>query len=113
MLELQCIQFAGWILTEGQHRVKASKKKKTREAGLFFSGSHFVLDASSGSGLTQLSPNRKSLSIVLHILCSKRYVDRRQSSCEWDVRRGARAIQLGGGALKAQRAEGAVPAEGP
>ena len=25
-------------LTEGQHRPKAGKKKKTREAGLFFSG---------------------------------------------------------------------------
>ena len=25
-------------LTEGQHRPKASKKKKNREAGLFFSG---------------------------------------------------------------------------
>ena len=30
------IQFAGWALTEGQHRPKAGKKKKTREAGLFF-----------------------------------------------------------------------------
>ena len=28
--------FAGWALTEGQHRPKAGKKKKTREAGLFF-----------------------------------------------------------------------------
>ena len=36
MLELQRIQFAGWALTEGQHRPKAGKKKKTREAGLFF-----------------------------------------------------------------------------
>ena len=36
MLELQCIQFAGWALTEGRHRPKAGKKKKTREAGLFF-----------------------------------------------------------------------------
>ena len=36
MLELQCIRFAGWALTEGQHRPKAGKKKKTREAGLFF-----------------------------------------------------------------------------
>ena len=43
MLELQLIQFAGWALTEGQHRPKAGehrpkagKKKKTREAGLFF-----------------------------------------------------------------------------
>ena len=25
-----------WALTEGQHRPKAGKKKKTREAGLFF-----------------------------------------------------------------------------
>ena len=33
---LQCIQFAGWALTEGQYRPKAGKKKKTREAGLFF-----------------------------------------------------------------------------
>ena len=39
MLELQRIRFAGWALTEGQHRPKAGKKKKTREAGLFFSGS--------------------------------------------------------------------------
>ena len=36
MLELQRIRFAGWALTEGQHRPKAGKKKKTREAGLFF-----------------------------------------------------------------------------
>ena len=36
MLELQRIRFAGWTLTEGQHRPKAGKKKKTREAGLFF-----------------------------------------------------------------------------
>ena len=43
MLELQRIQFAGWTLTEGQHRPKAGKhrpkagkKKKTRKAGLFF-----------------------------------------------------------------------------
>ena len=28
--------FAGGVLTEGQHRPKAGKKKKTREAGLFF-----------------------------------------------------------------------------
>ena len=31
MLELQCIRFAGWALTEEQHRPKAGKKKKTRE----------------------------------------------------------------------------------
>ena len=36
MLELQRIRFAGWALTEGQYRPKAGKKKKTREAGLFF-----------------------------------------------------------------------------
>ena len=36
MLELQRIRFAGWALTEGQHRPKAGKKKKSREAGLFF-----------------------------------------------------------------------------
>ena len=36
MLELQRIRFAGWALTEGQHWPKAGKKKKTREAGLFF-----------------------------------------------------------------------------
>ena len=36
MLELQRIRFAGWALTEGQHRPKAGKKKKTGEAGLFF-----------------------------------------------------------------------------
>ena len=36
MLELQRTRFAGWALTEGQHRPKAGKKKKTREAGLFF-----------------------------------------------------------------------------
>ena len=58
MLELQHIRFAGWALTEGQHRPKAGKKKKTREAGLFFlvfplsSG-----DASSRSGLTHFSPH--------------------------------------------------------
>ena len=28
--------FAGWALTEGQHRPKAGKKKKTREAGFLF-----------------------------------------------------------------------------
>ena len=43
MLELQLIWFAGWALTEGRHRPKAGKKKKTREAGLFFSGSRFVV----------------------------------------------------------------------
>ena len=42
MLELQRIRFAGWALTEGQHRPKAGKKKKTREAVFFFSGSHFA-----------------------------------------------------------------------
>ena len=36
MLELQRIRFAGWALTEGQHRPKAGKKKKAHEAGLFF-----------------------------------------------------------------------------
>ena len=36
MLELQRIRFARWALTEGRHRPKAGKKKKTREAGLFF-----------------------------------------------------------------------------
>ena len=36
VLELQRIRFTGWALTEGQHRPKAGKKKKTREAGLFF-----------------------------------------------------------------------------
>ena len=36
MLELQRIRFAGWALTEGQHRPKAGKKKKTHEVGLFF-----------------------------------------------------------------------------
>ena len=36
MLELQRVRFAGWALTEGQHQPKAGKKKKTREAGLFF-----------------------------------------------------------------------------
>ena len=36
MLELQRIRFSGWALTEGQHQPKAGKKKKTREAGLFF-----------------------------------------------------------------------------
>ena len=35
---------AGWALTEGQHRPKAGKKKKTCEAGLFFLVSaHFSL----------------------------------------------------------------------
>ena len=54
MLELQRIvlRFAGWALTEGQHRS-------------FFSGSHFALDASSGSGLTQRSPTCR----VYHIVC--------------------------------------------
>ena len=28
MLELQRIRFAGWALTEGQHRPKAGKKKR-------------------------------------------------------------------------------------
>ena len=36
MFELQRIRFVGWALTEGQYRPRAGKKKKTREAGLFF-----------------------------------------------------------------------------
>ena len=48
--------FAGWALTEGQHRPKAGKKKKTREADLFFSGSRFILDVPSGSGYNRLFP---------------------------------------------------------
>jgi len=35
------------------------------------------------------------------------------ASREWDVRRGARAIQLGGGAPKLQRAEGAKKKKDP
>ena len=42
-LAMSSIRFAGWTLTEGQHQPKAGKKKKTREAGLFFSGSRFVV----------------------------------------------------------------------
>ena len=53
----------GWALTEGQHRPKAGKKKKTREAGLFFLVPT-SLDASSGSGLTQRSPTCR----VYHIM---------------------------------------------
>ena len=56
MLELQRIRFAGWALTEGQHRPKAGKKKKDPRSGSFFSGSRFVLDVPSGSGLTDFSP---------------------------------------------------------
>ena len=33
---VQSNTFAGWALTEGQHQLKAGKKKKTHEAGLFF-----------------------------------------------------------------------------
>ena len=58
MLELQRIQFARWALTEGQYRPKAGKKKKTREAGLFF-GFPLRLDASSGSGLRNHFSRRK------------------------------------------------------
>ena len=50
--------FAGWALTEGQHRPKAGKKKKTHEVGLFFLVPlRECGDASSRSGLTQLSPH--------------------------------------------------------
>ena len=56
MLELQHIRFAGWALTEGQHRPKAGKKKKDLQSRPFFSGSRFVLDVPSGSGLTDFSP---------------------------------------------------------
>ena len=68
MLELQRIWFAGWALTEGQHRPKAGKKR------VFFSGSHFALDASSGSGLTDFSPFVISiyLSIVHPFIALKR-----------------------------------------
>ena len=45
-----------WALTEGQHRPKAGKKKKTREAGLFFWFPLRSGDASSRSGLTDFSP---------------------------------------------------------
>ena len=38
MLELQLIPFAGWALTEGQHRPKAGKKKKTRMKEKVFLG---------------------------------------------------------------------------
>ena len=38
------IRFAGWALTEGQHRPKAGKKKKTREAGLFFLVQYLLRD---------------------------------------------------------------------
>ena len=36
MLELQRIRFAGWALTEGQHRPKAGKKKRPAKRVFFF-----------------------------------------------------------------------------
>ena len=39
----QCAILAGQSLTEGQHRPKAGKIKKTHEVGLFFSGPHFIM----------------------------------------------------------------------
>ena len=51
MLELQSIRFAGWALTEGQHRPKAGKKKKTREAGLFFLVNTMRIGVKSMGGL--------------------------------------------------------------
>ena len=57
MLELQRIPFAGWTLTEGQHRSKASGKKKDPRSGSFFSGSHFASDVPSRRGLTDFSPH--------------------------------------------------------
>ena len=66
MLELQRIQFAGWALTKGQHQPKAGKKKKTREAGLFFSGSRFILDVPSGSGYNRLFPVRHIYLSMVH-----------------------------------------------
>ena len=78
MLELQRIRFAGWGLTKGQHRPKAGKKKKTREAGLFFLVPA-SLDASSGSGLTQRSPTGRVYLSSIFALSSKLYVDRRRS----------------------------------
>ena len=61
---VQSYTFARLALTEGQHRPKAGehrpkagKKKKTREAGLFFLVPLSSGDASSRSGLTDFSPH--------------------------------------------------------
>ena len=42
------------LLLDDEHWPKAGKKKRLTKC--FFSGTHFILDASSESGLTQLSP---------------------------------------------------------
>ena len=63
--------FSGWALTEGQHRPKAGKKKKTREAGLFFLVPT-SLDASSGSGLTQRHPTLWGESIYLSSISAQK-----------------------------------------
>ena len=90
MSELQRIRFAGWTLTEGQHRPKAGKKKKTREEGLFF-----LVPTSQ----VMLHPKwvkkpfpahvRSIVSIVCLVHClikSKLYVDRRRSPGSADRR---------------------------
>ena len=56
MLELQRIRFAGWALTEGQHRPKAGKKKKTAKPVFFFWFPLRFSDASSRSGLADFCP---------------------------------------------------------
>ena len=111
MLELQSIRFAGWALTEGQHRPKAGKKKKTREAGLFFlvptSPRCFIREWVNP---TFPDPVRGVYLSIVHILCSKLYVDRRNVN---PVVRGTPGGAQGrssweGGAPKAQRAEGVL-----
>ena len=81
---------------KAQYRSKAGKKKKTREAGVFFSCSHFVLDASSGSGLTQRSPTGRvycppySVSVIVKLYVDRRNVDpvmRVYTSTRWNATR--------------------------
>ena len=87
-------------------------RKKRPAKRVFFLVFPLRLDDSSGSGLTQCSPNRKREGVYRQWLISqsKLYVDRRRSSRAWDVGRGARAIQLGGGGAEgAARRRRAAP----
>ena len=72
MLELQRIRFAGWALTEGQHRPKAGKKKKTCEAGLFFlvPTSQVMLHP---KWVKKPFPDLKSISIYLSSISAQSY----------------------------------------
>ena len=97
MLELQRIRFAGWALTEGQHRPKAGKKKKTREAGLFFLVEGLRMVALSNSMCSVRSPNRSMcsepsgariarapvLSYIVDVHTIHRYHNKNASPVKW------------------------------